>query len=210
MHHNNVIDEEDFPHYVVVKVEKGNDSWMAVITGYNAYGALDPDIWKESVHLIAEHLGVKNRSNVVFNVKSTRTPTPSPSKIFASKTVMADDGDNDDNVSCGPYCCSFLLDFYMKRERIDPKLVPDVTSNLVRWQTKSRMIFVLLKLIKPTAEKSMTDGISNKVNSVSCEVHQHSYKKGPEKYSARNLNLSLLSLPVESISNLLLRLGCPC
>ena len=147
LHHNNVIDEEDFPHYVVVKVEKGNDSWMSVITGYDAYGALDPDIWKESVHLIAEHLGVKNRSNVVFNVKSTRTPTPSPSKIFASKTVMADDGDNDDNVSRGPYCCSFLLDFYMKRERIDPKLVPDVTSDSLCWRTKSRMIFVLLKLI---------------------------------------------------------------
>ena len=101
----------------------------------------------------------------------------------------------------------------MKRERIDPKLVPDVTSDSLRWRTKSRMIFVLLKLIKPRAEALMTDGDSdsnNKVNSVSCEVDQHSYKKGPEKYSARNLNLSLLSLLVESISNLLLRLGCPC
>ena len=72
------------------------------------------------------------------------------------------------------------------------------------------MIFVLLKLIKPTAEKSMTDGISNKVNSVSCKVDPLSYEKGPDKYSARNLNLSLLSLPVESISNLLLSSGCPC
>jgi hypothetical protein len=38
------------------------------------------------------------------------------------------------------------------------------------------MIFVLLKLIKPTAEKSMTDGDSNKVNSVSCEVDLLSYE----------------------------------
>jgi len=124
--------------------------------------------------------------------------------------IMTGNGEHDDDVSCSAYCCSFLHNFYMKLERIDHKIVPDVTSESLHWQTKSHMIFVLLKLIKPIAEASMTDGDSNsnnKVNSVSCEVDQCSYKKGPEKYSARNLNLSLLSLPVESISNLLLSWG---
>ena len=215
LHHNNVIDGEEYPHYVVVMVEKGKKSWKAVVTGYDPYGALDYTIWKETVHLIAKHLGVTNRTNVVINEKSnseksTRTHTPSPSKVYASMTIIDDDGEHDDDVSCGAHCCSFLLNFYMKRERIDPKLVPDVTSDSLCWRTKSRMIFVLLKLIKPTAEKSMTDEMSNKVYSVSCEVDPLSYEKGPDKYSARNLNLSLLSLPVESISNLLLSSGCPC
>jgi len=139
LHHNNVIDGEEFPHYVVVMVEKGKISWMAVVTGYDPYGSLDPHIWKESMHLIAKHL-------------------------------------------------RFLLNFYMKLERIDNKIVPDVTlESLCRW-TKSHMIFVLQKLIKPIAEALMTGGDSdsnNKVNSISCEVDQHSYKKGREKYSAR-------------------------
>jgi len=181
LHHNNVIDGENYPHYVVVMVEKGKNSWKAVVTGYDPYGALDSAIWKESMHLIAKHLGVTNRTNVVIDEKSnseksTRTHTPSPSKVYASMTIIDDDGEHDDDVSCGAYCCSFLLNFYMKRERIDPKLVPDVTSDSLHWRTKSRMIFVLLKLIKPTAEKSMTDGDSNKVNSVSCEVDLLSYE----------------------------------
>jgi hypothetical protein len=94
--------------------KKGKNSWMAVVTGYDPYGSLDPHIWKESVHLIAKHLGVKNRSNVVVKEKSTAeksttekstkeksasTHKPSPSKIYASKMIMTNDGEHVDDVS---------------------------------------------------------------------------------------------------------------
>ncbi len=44
---------------------------------------------------------------------------------------MPDDDEYDDDGSCGPYCCNFLLNFYIELGRIDPGFIPDVTSELL-------------------------------------------------------------------------------
>jgi hypothetical protein len=233
LNQNLEIDGEFNAHYSVVTVEKAKDGWWGVVTADDVYGSLDVDIWKETVHCIVKHLGVSNRSNVVFdNPSSKRTPKPSPYKWFAKINVMPDDGDYDDDYSCGAYSCDFLLNHYKSLGRIDCKIIPEITSDLMRIRTKSRMIPVLMNLIKELAESYSGDEyttdvsdtdvaemkanweIYNKVCSVSGEVSDdfasENYEEGPEKYSMKNLNLSLLSLPVNVISDVVFECGCPC
>ena len=215
LHHLNIIDEEEFPHYVVVTVEKGQDFWMAVVRGDDAYGSLESDIWKESVHFIAKQLGVTNRSNVVFRTEnSAKKPKPSPFKVFAEKIVMQDDGELDDNVSCGPYCCRFLLLLYDSLGRVDPVIIPNITSKDLPPRTKTGMIFVLMKLIGPLARIMDVNESYNMVNVLKGDcagaIGFESYEMGPEKYSMKKLNVSLLSLSDDLISTLLLESGCPC
>ena len=119
-------------HFVAVKIQIGGDFWWATVTGYDVYESLEVDIWKESGHFIAKQFGVTNRSNVVFRTSdAAKKPQPSSHKWFSYKSVMPDNGEYDDNLSCGPYCCNFLLNFYIKLGRIDPGFVPDVTSELL-------------------------------------------------------------------------------
>ena len=58
------------------------------------------------------------------------------------------------------------------------------------------------------------DDIFSKVNSVTGEgadeIAPDCYTDGPEKYSIKNLNLSLLSLSGAKIFNLVFGVGCPC
>ncbi len=221
-------DGEISSHYSVVTVEKAKDGWWGVVTANDAYESLNENIWKETVQFVVKQLGVTNRSNVVFhNPSSRRKPTTSPYKWFAKTNAIPDDGKYDDDYSCGPYCCNFLLDHFRTLGRIDCNIIPEYTSELIRLRTKSRMIPVLLNLMKPLAETSCFDEsalnayeakpnweIHNKVCSIGGEGSDESfharYKVGPEKYSMRNLNLSMLSLPCEVISDLILESGCPC
>ena len=96
------------------------------------YDALDMDIWKNSVQFIAKKFGVTNRTTVVFKTHTgTKNPQPPPYKWFSYKSVMIDDEEYDDDCSCGLYCRNFLLIFYIKLGRIDPGIVPNVTSELL-------------------------------------------------------------------------------
>ncbi len=141
-------DGNDIGHYIVVIVDKGSDKWGTTVTGNDVNEALDDDIWKESVHFIAKQLGVTNRADAVFQTKAgCKRVKPSPYKWFASKETMSDDGKDDDDCSCGPYCLNFLLDLYIKHKRIQPGFVPDITSELLTRRTKSCMIPVLAKLM---------------------------------------------------------------
>ena len=49
---------------------------------------------------------------------------------------------------------AFLLDHFCTLGRIDCNNIPEYTSELIRLRTKSRMIPVLLNLMKPLAETS--------------------------------------------------------
>ena len=210
-------------------MEKAKDGWWGVVTANDAYyESLNKNIWKETVQFVVKQMGVTNRSNVVFgNPSSCRKPITSPYKWFAKTIAIPDDGEYDDDYSCGPYCCDFLLNLFRTLGRIDCNIIPEYTSEMMRLRTKSRMIPVLLNLMKPLAETSGFDEsainayeakpnweIHNKVCSISGEgsdefFHER-YKVGPEKYSMRNLNLSMLSLPCKVISDLILESGCPC
>ena len=106
-------DGEISSHYSVVTVEKAKDGWWGVVTANDAYESLNENIWKETVQFVVKQLGVTNRSNVVFhNPSSRRKHTTSPYKWFAKTNVIHDDGEYDDDYSCGPYCCNFLLDHF--------------------------------------------------------------------------------------------------
>ena len=77
------------------------------------------------------------------------------------------------------------------------------------------MIFVLAKLMKQFAEfATLNDGHYNRVHSVSGkmsgELGSENFNQGPKKYSMKILNLSLLSLLVNDLSDLILASGCPC
>ena len=70
------------------------------------------------------------------------------------------------------------------------------------------MIFVLAKLMKPCAElMTVNDENYNRVYLVDGEmagkVGMGYYSHGPEKYSMKNLNLSLLFLPVNDLFDLM-------
>ncbi len=83
----------------------------------DAYASLNANIWKETVHFVAKQMGVTNRSNVVFNnPNSRRKPLTSPYKWFAKTNAIPDDGEYDDDYSCGPYCCDFLLNLVILLE----------------------------------------------------------------------------------------------
>ena len=216
LHYRKINDDgnEEGAHYVVVTVEFGKDFWWATVTGDDVYGSLPENIWNETVHFIAKQFGLNNRSHLVFKKNTSRAPAPSPSKWYSYKSVMPDDGEYDDGCSCGPHSCNFLLNMYNKLGRIDPKIMPDIRSELLRVPTKIRMIPVLTKLMKPLAELLNNDDIFSKVNSVTGEgadeIAPDCYTDGPEKYSIKNLNLSLLSLSGAKIYNLVFGVGCPC
>ena len=77
------------------------------------------------------------------------------------------------------------------------------------------MVFVLAKLIKQFAEfATLNNGDYNRVHSVSGkmagELGTENSNRGPKKYLMRNFNLSLLSFPVNDLSDLILASGCPC
>lgn len=209
-------DGDHLGHYIVVIVDKGDDHWGTTVTGYDVYDELHDDIWKECVHFIAKQLGVTNRTNVVFQTKASRKIIqPSPYKWFAKIENFPDDKEYDDDRSCGPYCLNFLLDLYQKHKRLKPGLIPEVTSELLRRRTKTRMIPVLIKLMKPLAEVwTSSDKSFLEVHSVVGEMEggigTETYQKGPEKYSMKHLNLSLLSLSANDLCNIILANGCPC
>jgi hypothetical protein len=151
-------DGEISSHYSVVTVEKAKDGWWGVITANDAYESLNENIWKKTVHFVVKQMGVTNRSNVVFdNPNSRRKPMTSPYKWFAKTNAIPDDGEYDDDYSCGPYCCNFLLNLFRTLGRIDCNIIPEYTSEMMRLRTKSRMIPVLLNLMKPLAEASGFD-----------------------------------------------------
>ena len=140
---------------------------------------------------------------------------PSPFKWFAKVEEIPDDDKYDDDRSCGPYCLLFIINLYLKLHWLEPGLIPDITSELIRRRTKSCMIPVLAKLMKPIAE-IWTPSVKSylEIHSVGGEMEgdigTETYQKGPEKYSMKNLNLSLLSLSSNDLSNLILESGCPC
>jgi hypothetical protein len=127
---------------------------------------------------------------------------------------MPVDSEYDDGCSCGPHSCHFLLNLYNNLGRIDRKIMPDITSELLCAPTKICLILVLTKLMKPLAELLINDDIFSKVNSVTGdgadEITPENYIDGPEKYSIKILNLSLLSLLDEKIFDLVCAVGCPC
>ncbi len=103
---------------------------------------------------------------------------------------MPDNGKYDDTCSCGLYCYNFLLNFDIKLGRIDPGIVPDVTSEFHWEQTKSCMIFVLDKLMKPFAEFStLNNGDYCRMHSVSGKMAgkflPENCNHGPPKYSIK-------------------------
>ena len=111
-------DGEIYSHYSVVTVEKAKDGWWGVVTANDAYyESLNKNIWKETVQFVVKQMGVTNRSNVVFgNPSSCRKPITSPYKWFAKTNAIPDDGEFDDDYSCGPYCCDFLLNLFVLLE----------------------------------------------------------------------------------------------
>jgi hypothetical protein len=117
---------------------------------------------------------------------------------------MPDDGEDDDGCSCGPHSFNFLLNLYNKLGRINPKIMPDITSELLHVSTKNHLIPMLTKLMKPLAELLNNDDIFSKVNSVTGEganeITPENYINGPEKYSIKKLSPSLLSLSEEKNS----------
>ena len=187
-------------HYSVVMVEKAKDGWEGVVTAHDAYESLNVDIWKETVQFVMKQMGVTNRSNVVYsNPSSRRKPTSSPCKWFAKINAIPDDGEYDDDYSCGPYCCNFLLDLFRNLGRIDYNIIPEYTSESIWLRTKSRMIPVLMNLMKPLAETSGFDEsainayeakpnweIHNKVCSISGEDSDDFFMKGI-KWVLRNI-----------------------
>ena len=216
LHYHMINDEggEEGAHYVVVTVEFAKDFWFATVTGDDVYGSLDDNVWNKSVHFIAKQFGVTKRSDVVFKKKSGKAPTPNPFKWYSSKSVMPDDGEDDDGCSCGPHSLNFLLNLYNKLGRIDPKILPNETSELLHVPTKIHLIPMLTKLMKPLAELLTKDYISFEVHSVTGEgadeISPENYTDGPEKYSLKQVNISLLSLPDEKIFDLIFVVGCPC
>jgi hypothetical protein len=49
---------------------------------------------------------------------------------------MPDDGGYDDGFSCGPNSCNFLLNIYNKLGQIGPKIMPNITLEMLRVSTK--------------------------------------------------------------------------
>ena len=80
---------------------------------------------------------------------------------------MPDNGKYKEDCPCDWYCYNFLLNVYIKLGRIDPGIIPDVTSEFLGEQTKS-CIFFVLKLMKQFAEfLTLINGDYNRVHSVS-------------------------------------------
>jgi hypothetical protein len=186
---------------------------MATVTGDDVYGSLPENIWNETVHFIAKKFGLNNRSHLVFKKNTGRAPTPSSSKWYSYKSEMPDDGEYDDSCSCGPHSCNFLLNIYNNLGRNDSKIMPNIRSELLRVPTKICLILVLTKLMKPLAELLNNDDIFSKVKAVTGEgadeIALDCYIEGPEKYSIKNLNLSLLSPLGNKIFDLVYGVGCP-
>ena len=68
--------------------------------------------------------------------------------------------------------------------------------------------------MKPLAEHLTKDYISFEVHSITGEgageISPENYIDGPEKYSLKQVNISLLSIPDEKIFDLIFAMGCPC
>ncbi len=111
---------------------RGDYPLVATVIRDEVYDTLDMDFWKESVHFISKKFEATHRTIVVFKTcVGAKNPLASPYKWFSYKSEMPDDGKYDDNCSCGPNCCNFLINFYIDLRRIDPVIVPDVTSELL-------------------------------------------------------------------------------
>jgi hypothetical protein len=105
LHHAKQTDEGvDSARYAVVTVELGKEGWAAMVTVDNVYDSLDPGIWKESVYFVAKHLGRQIYQMLFSRQKCHKKPTPSPYKGFSYKSMISDDGEYEDDCSCGPYC----------------------------------------------------------------------------------------------------------
>ena len=77
------------------------------------------------------------------------------------------------------------------------------------------MIPVLAKLMKPLTEvwtsynESYAE-IHSAGGDLTGDIAREKYNDGPKMYAMKNLNLSLLSLPVNDLSNLILESAHPC